>query len=69
VVDGVKALYRAAADSLGRRIGRDECGVLALEGLQLVQQRIEFGVADLRRVVDVVLLFVVTDQIAKRRDA
>ncbi len=56
-----EAFGRAAAYALRRRIERDEIGVIALEILELAQQRIELGVGDLRRGVDVVALFVMAD--------
>jgi hypothetical protein len=45
---------RLAADPLGRRVGRDELGVVALEPAQLVEQRVVLVVADDRVVEDVV---------------
>ena len=45
---------RRAADALRRRIGRDERGYSAFERLELAKQRVVLGVADRRRVVDVV---------------
>ncbi len=59
----------AAADALGRRIGGDEIGMIALEILQLAQERVELGVGDLRVLVDVVALFVMADLLAKLFDA
>ena len=65
MLDGLEALDRTAGDALGRRIGRDEIGMLRLEPLELVQQPIELLVGDLGSVVDVVALFVVADGVAK----
>ena len=48
-----------AADALGRRVRRDELGVLGLERAQLVEQRVVVVVADLRVVEDVVAVAVV----------
>ena len=59
----------AAADTLGRRIGRDEIGMRVLERLQLGEQRVELGVGDLGIVVAVVALFVVADLSAEFGDA
>ena len=62
VLDGLESLDRPARDALRRRIGRDEIGMLRFEPLELVQQPIELLVGDLRRVVDVVALFVMADR-------
>ncbi len=61
VLDGLEAGGRAAADALGRRIGRDEIGVLGFEALELLHERVEFGVGQLGIVEDVVPLFVVAN--------
>ncbi len=47
----------------------DEIGMIALEVLELAQQRIELGVGDLRRGLDVVALFVMADLLAELVDA
>ena len=60
-----EAFGRPAADALGRRIDRDEIGMIALEVLQLAQQRVELGVGDLRGRIDVVALFVMADLLAE----
>jgi hypothetical protein len=53
------------ADTLGRRVGRNQVGVLRFDRNQLGDERIEIGVGDLRLVVDEVPLCVVVDQTAK----
>ena len=65
MLDGREALDGTAGDALGRRIGRDEIGMLASSALELVQQRVELVVGDLGLVVDVVALFVVADLVAE----
>ena len=52
---------RLGADALGRRVGRDELGVLALDRAQLVEQRVVDVVADLGVVEDVVAVVVVRE--------
>jgi hypothetical protein len=59
----------AAAYALGRRIERDEVGVIALEPLELVHELVELGVANLRSGVDVVAVFVMADLSTKLFDA
>ena len=49
--------------------GGDEVRVLGLEPLELVHQRVELGVGDLRLVEDVVALFVVANQSPEFCDA
>jgi hypothetical protein len=61
VADLGKQLRHTTADPLRRRVGRDEIGVGGLEGDQLRPQRVEFGVAQLRIVLDEVSLGVVLD--------
>ena len=46
-----------------------ELGMRGLEGLQLLQERVELGVGDLRRVEDVVGVLVAPDVGAERRGA
>ena len=58
-------LERLTADALGRRVGRAQLGVLALELLKLVQQGIVVGVADLGLVENVVQMGVVFDLAAQ----
>ena len=50
---------RLGADALGRRVGRDELRVVALDRAQLVEQRVVVVVADLGVVEDVVAVVVV----------
>ena len=49
--------------------GVTSSGMLRLERLELVQQRVELVVGDLGIVVDVVALFVMPDRVAELRDA
>jgi hypothetical protein len=65
VLDGLEPLDRPAGHALRGRVGRDEIGMLGLEPLELVQQRVELGVRDLGGVQDVVALFVVADLLPK----
>jgi hypothetical protein len=53
--------HRLGGDALGRRVGRDEAGMLLLERLQLVEQCVVCVVADLGVVEDVVTVTVVLD--------
>ena len=69
VLDGREAVGGRAGDALGRRIGRDEIGVLGFEPLELVQQPVELLVGDLGRAVEVVALLVVADLLAELVDA
>ena len=57
-----------SANPLGGRIGRDQLGMLGFELLQLVHQLVEFSVADLRIVKNVIAIFVVPDLVAERFD-
>ena len=61
VLDLLELLERRAAHALGRRVRREQLGVLALEVAQLAQQRVVLGVADLRVVEDVVAVVVVLE--------
>ena len=56
-------------DALGGRIGGDELGMLLLEGLQLVVERVVLVVADLRVIENVVAVGVVVDLPAELRGA
>ena len=56
---------RLAADALGRRVGRQQVGVLGLQRAQLVEQRVVFVVADLGVVEDVVAVVVVLELLAQ----
>ncbi len=62
MLDGRKPFDQAAADALGWRIMADQVRIVGFELLELVQERIEFRVGDLRSAVDVVLLFVMADE-------
>ena len=57
-----------AAHALGRRIGRDELRVRRLQLQQLLHQEVEFGIADLGRVQNVIAMLVVADFFAQRFD-
>jgi hypothetical protein len=50
-----------AADALRRRVSGDEIGILALEPLELLDERVELDVGNLGIVEDVIALFVVPD--------
>ncbi len=65
VGDLLQARHRLAADALGRRVGRQQLGVLGLDGAQLVEQRVVGVVADLRIVEDVVAVAVVGEDPAQ----
>ena len=69
MLDGREAFGRPAADALRRRIRRDQLGMLRLERLELVHQRVELGVDDLRRGVDVIELFVAANLAAELLDS
>ncbi|BCP06446.1 hypothetical protein MINTM019_39020 [Mycobacterium paraintracellulare] len=51
-----------AADQLGRRIGDPQLRVALLQREELVEHRVEFGVRDDRRVLDVVAELVFPDR-------
>ena len=55
-----------AADALRRRVRRAQLGMLGLERDELAEQRVVLGVADGRRVVDVIALVVLGDLGAQR---
>jgi hypothetical protein len=65
----LKALRRPPADARGGRRRILVLGVRRLEIGQLAHEPIEFRVGDLGRVVDVVTLFVVTNEGPQPRDA
>ena len=67
--DALESLARATADPLRRRIGCDQRGMLLLELQQLAHQIVEFGVADLGLVGEVIELFVMADEAAKFCDS
>ena len=54
-----------AADPLRGRVGRNQLGMLRLQLDQLVHQPIEFGIADLGIVEDVVAVLVIADLVAQ----
>ena len=56
--DLAEALGGLAADALGGRVGREQFGMRGLDALELVHQRVVGGVADLRRVENVVEVLV-----------
>ena len=53
-----KALGRLAAHALGGRVGGDELGVRCLDAFEFVHQRVVGGVADFRRVENVIQVLV-----------
>ena len=57
----LEAARRLGADALRGRVRRDEVRVLCFQSEQLVQQRVELGVADLRLVPHVVQVVVPVD--------
>ena len=65
VRDLLELAHRLPADALGRRVGRQQLRVLALDRAQLVQQRVVGVVADLRVVEDVVAVAVVGELLAQ----
>jgi hypothetical protein len=54
-----------AADQLGRRVGHPQLGVAVFQGEEFVEQRIEVGVGDDRRVLDVVAELVFAHLVGK----
>src|SRR3984957_711888 len=60
-----EAFARLAADALRGRVGRDEIGMLLLDLLQPVHQRVVLRVSQLRRIEYVVEMLVVTKLIAQ----
>ena len=60
-----KPSRRLAADALRGRVGRDELGVVGLEPLELVHERVVFGVGNFGRVEDVVEVLVVAQLMAQ----
>src|SRR5712691_5263926 len=63
-----ESLAGLAADSLRGRVGRDQFGMLGLQLLEFVDQFVEFGVADLGIVENVVAVLVVADLVAQGFD-
>jgi hypothetical protein len=66
---GTKTLGRFAAHALGGRVGSHEFGVLGLDALELVHQRVVGGVGDLRRVENVIQVLVAAQFGAQFHDA
>ena len=69
VLDGLERRTDRSSDLLGRRVGRDEVGMLGLERPQLTHECVVVRVADLGIVERVVPLVVVADQRAQLVDA
>ena len=68
VADFPESFARLAADALRGRVGSDQLRMLGLEILQLLHQLVEFEVADLRLVEDVIEMFVMANRVAQRFD-
>jgi len=62
------SLARLAAHALRGRIGRDQLRMLGLQVFELPHQLVEFGVADLGLVENVIEGFVVANFLAERAD-
>jgi hypothetical protein len=69
VADLLEVGDRLAADALSGRVGRDELGMVGLDGAQLVEERVVLVVADLGIVEDVVAVAVVVELAAQLRGA
>jgi hypothetical protein len=69
VLDCRESLDGSSTNALRRGIRRDEIGVLRFETLERLHELVELGVRDLRRVQNVVALFVVTNKGAELGDA
>ena len=63
-----ESLARLAADALGGRIGRDQFWDARFQILQLLHQLVEFDVADLGIVENVIEILVVANFLAQRFD-
>ena len=61
----VEALRWPPANALCGRIGIDELRMRGRDRAQLAHQRVELGVRDLGRVVDVIAFLVMANEIAK----
>ena len=61
VADLLELTDRLRRHALGRRVGRDQLGMIGLEGLELVEQRVVDVVADLGIVEHVIAVAVVLD--------
>ena len=62
MLDLAEPFRRRGSDALRRRVGGDELGMLVLDRLQLVVQRVVGGIRELRVVEDVVAVEVVLDE-------
>src|SRR5438309_8858177 len=60
---------RLGSDPLGGRVGRDELGMLALDRLELVVERVVGVIADLGIVEHVVAVRVIVDRLPELGDA
>jgi hypothetical protein len=69
VFDRVESFHRPPADALRGRVGRDQIGVRRFQRPEVAEERVEFRVADLGPIVNVVLLFVVANQITEFANA
>ena len=69
MADGLEALGGSSADPLGGRIGILQLRMRVFERFELVHQRVELGVGDLRVVVNVVALFVMANEGTELVDA
>src|SRR5262249_31512783 len=65
MLDRRKSIDRTAADTLGRRIARDEIGMLDFQQLELAEQRVVLRVRDLGGVLLVIALLMVADRVAE----
>src|SRR6266446_3911662 len=63
-----ESLARLAAYALSGGVGRDQFRMLGFKLLEFVDQFVEFGVADLRIVENVIAVFVVADLVAQGFD-
>ncbi len=61
----LESLTRLPSHALRWRIGRHQLGVFPLDRLQTPDERIVLGIADLRLVEYIILMFVMTDRLAQ----
>ena len=61
----LKSLARFAAYALRRRVGRNQLGMLLLDGLQPPHQRVIFGIVDLGLIENIILVFVMANFVAE----
>ena len=66
--NGLKTLARRAADSLRRRVRRDQLGVFGLQLFELIHQPIVGGIGNFRVVRHMIEIFVVAKFFAKTLD-